>query len=302
MTEALLLTGAKGQLGSTIQQLWPHSGLFSRFRLHCCDIEDVDLTNATATGDYLDEVSPTVVVNGAAYTAVDRAEQDIESAYAVNEQAVRNLAAWCASHGSKLIQLSTDFVFAGDSSTPYKPDASTAPLSVYGASKRAGEQQLQRLLPESGVILRTSWLYSEFGNNFVKTMLRLMQEKPELGIVADQIGSPTSTDSLARAVFRLIETDAAGIYHWTDGAAISWYDFAAEIQTIGLEKGILQHAIPLKQLTTEQYPIPATRPAYSVLDISATLDLLGHESRLWQDELKDVIAKLAKNQTAAGRN
>ena len=295
MTETLLITGAKGQLGSTVQLLWPDSPLFKHFQLHCCDIEDVDLTNEAATSGYLDEVSPAVVVNGAAYTAVDQAEEDTESAYAVNELAVGNLASWCASHDSKLIQLSTDFVFSGDVSTPYKPDDSTEPLSVYGASKRAGEQQLQRLLPESGVILRTSWLYSEFGNNFVKTMLRLMQEKPELRIVADQIGSPTSTHSLTRAVLTLIEKEATGIYHWTDGAEISWYDFAAEIQTVGLEEGILQNTIPLKELTTEQYPTPAARPAYSVLDISATLNMLDHEPRTWQDELKDVIARLAKN-------
>ena len=295
MTAKLLLTGAEGQLGSTIRQHWASSSLADTYQLECCDLADLDITDEAATRKYLERINPALVINAAAYTAVDRAEQDSELAHAVNAKAAGYIANWCAERNAKMVQISTDFVFSGEASVPYNTEDLPAPLSEYGASKRAGEEQVQQNLPNSGVIVRTSWLYSEFGNNFVKTMLRLMTEKTELGIVADQIGSPTSTHSLVKVIFQLLETDGVGIFHWSDGAAISWYDFATEIQAIGLELGILNKAIPLNKLTTAEYPTPATRPAYSVMDISNTLSLLSKTPRTWQEELRDVIAALVND-------
>ncbi len=295
MTAKFLLTGAEGQLGSTIRLHWANSSLADIYKLECCDLADLDITDEAATKNYLERVNPAAVINAAAYTAVDRAEQDSELAFAVNANAAGYIANWCAANDAKMLQISTDFVFSGKASNPYNTEEVPAPLSEYGASKRAGEEQVQQILPNSGVIVRTSWLYSEFGNNFVKTMLRLMAEKSELGIVADQIGSPTSTHSLVKVVFQLLDSNSAGIFHWSDGAAISWYDFATEIQAIGLELGILNNAIPLNKLTTSEYPTPATRPAYSVMDISKTLSLLSEAPRTWRAELRDVIAALMKD-------
>ncbi|MCG8415087.1 MAG: dTDP-4-dehydrorhamnose reductase [Pseudomonadales bacterium] len=294
MTATLLLTGSQGQLGTTIQQYWPGSALSEQYQRQCVDVNDLDLTNHPALTDYLDQLEPVVIVNAAAYTAVDRAEEEQGSAFRVNEQVVADLASWCKSSSAALYHISTDFVFDGKADSPYATDSATNPVSVYGASKLAGEQQLQALLPDSSTIVRTSWLYSEYGNNFVKTMLRLMGEKDSLGIVADQIGSPTSTHSLVNILFRCIESRAFGIFHWSDGDEISWYDFAAAIQQAGIEFGLLEEAIPLNRLTTAEYPTPAARPAYSVLDRSKTIALLDETPNSWREELFRVVATLAQ--------
>lgn len=294
MTASLLLTGCKGQLGTTIQQHWPDSSLSSQYKLHGIDVDDVDLTDQESLSACLDSICPVAVINAAAYTAVDRAEQESDLAFRVNEKVVADLASWCKENSAALYQISTDFVFDGKAESPYATDAATGPVSVYGASKLAGERQLQSLLPDAGTIIRTSWLYSEYGANFVKTMLRLMGEKDSLGIVADQIGSPTSTHSLVNFLFTVIENKSVGVFHWSDGDELSWYDFAVAIQQAGIEFGLLNQAIPLDRLTTAEYPTPANRPAYSVLDRSSSLDLLHDAPNSWQEELFRVVASLVK--------
>ncbi|MBT6548118.1 MAG: dTDP-4-dehydrorhamnose reductase, partial [Gammaproteobacteria bacterium] len=230
----IVLTGAGGQFGQTLVACWPDS-LLSQYELIPLMRGDLDIADAAAVHSTLDALQPALIINAAAYTAVDKAESEAEAAFAINERGVANLA---AASTCPLIHLSTDFVFDGAASTPYAENAATAPLSVYGKSKLAGEKALLAQKPDA-MIIRTSWLYSEYGANFVKTMLRLMSERDVLSIVNDQIGSPTSTHSLAAVVCSAASTrldsaampkEPSGIFHWSDGASITWFDFALEIQ------------------------------------------------------------------------
>ena len=239
--KTILVTGARGQLGKTLEHCWSASGLAADNELVLYDIEELDLTSSAEVQKQLNSINPHAIVNTAAYTAVDQAEQEANAALAVNATAVANLAGWATDRACRIVHISTDFVFDGKSNTPYTPEDSAAPLSVYGGSKRAGEVQLLSGSQDKHVIIRTSWLYSEYGKNFVKTMLQLMQEKDELGVVADQTGSPTSTHSLAGLVLQMLSQGAkSGIYHWTDGASISWYEFAGAIQAEGIRQGVLE--------------------------------------------------------------
>ncbi len=294
MTSTLLLTGAKGQLGQTIQKYWSDNELKQHFELFGVDIEDLELTDRVALQTYLDQLRPDIIVNAAAYTAVDRAEEEKVLAFAVNTEVVESLARWCQTNQAIMIHISTDFVFDGKSSVPYSEEAETNPLSVYGASKLTGENRLQTLLPQSSAIIRTSWLYSEYGSNFVKTMLRLMNRRDSLGVVGDQIGSPTSTHTLTKVVFQVIECGYMGILHWHDGGEISWYEFAMAIQQAGLRSGLLKQSIPLISLATAEYPTTASRPAYSVLDRSKALALLDWIPDSWRTELSRVVLLLAE--------
>lgn len=296
MSSRLLLTGGNGQLGSTFKQHWAAGNLAQRFELASTDQDELDLTVEQEVHAYLDHLQPGVIVNGAAYTAVDQAETDRDLAYAVNAQAVSYLASWCAEHGRLLVQLSTDFVFDGTTTEPYTTNAPTNPLSVYGSSKLAGEMQVQSLLGERGIIVRTSWLYSEYGNNFVKTMLRLMREKEELGIVGDQIGSPTSTHSLTRFLYALLSSENyPTVCHWTDGGSMSWYDFAVAIQEAGIASGLLDRKISLQKLTTAEYPTAAARPSYSVLDCSSSMAAAKMPSTHWRAELNSVVKAISES-------
>lgn len=297
MSTKLLLTGANGQLGSTFTQHWAAGSLVDRFDLVTVDVDELDLCKQQDVHSYLDSTQPGVIVNAAAYTAVDGAESERDLAFEINAQAVAYLASWCAEHGRILVQLSTDFVFDGTATEPYSPEAPTAPLSVYGTSKQAGEMQVQSLLGDRGIIVRTSWLYSEYGNNFVKTMLRLMREKDELGIVGDQIGSPTSTHSLVRFLYALLSSQVQpNICHWTDGGSVSWFEFAQAIQEAGLHCGLLQDKIPLNQLTTAEYPTAAARPAYSVLDCNSSMTAVQISPTDWREELNKVVLAISRAQ------
>lgn len=297
----ILLTGCLGQLGSTIQLHWGASQLAASHELLPVDIDQLDLTDAEDVTAYLNQLKPTVIINAAAYTNVDGAETAEDLAYAVNAKAVSCLVSWCAANSCRLIQVSTDFVFDGTQRTPYKPDAAPAPLSVYGASKLAGEKEILERLPNTGIVVRTSWLYSEFGSNFVKTMLRLMGDKPELRIVNDQIGSPTSAHTLAQFLFELIQSETgSGVYHWTDGGEISWFDFAEAIYSEGKLAGLLANDVSLVPIPCAEYPTPATRPHYSVLDRDSSLALTGSEPQSWQSALKHVITNLARTASNSG--
>lgn len=303
MKPLLLLTGGKGQLGQTFQQHWPGSPLSEIYDLQAIDVEDLDLTASNAVAGYLSDQQPRLIINGAAYTAVDGAEDNRDRAFAVNEQAVSNLASWCAGNACPMVLISTDFVFDGKSNIPYRPEDTTAPLSVYGASKLAGELQLQALLPENGLIVRTSWLYSEYGSNFVKTMINLMNERDTLSIVEDQIGSPTSTHSLVSFLHTLLTSQTSqSVYHWTDGAVMSWFDFAAGIQKLGMANGLLKKAIELSPISTAEYPTPARRPAFSAMNREASLALPGCEASEWDGELEKVIMALAASQNRESQN
>jgi dTDP-4-dehydrorhamnose reductase len=210
---------------------------------------------------------------------------------------VGNLASVCKKLAIPFIHVSTDFVFHGDKGTPYLPDDAISPLGVYGASKAAGEKLILELYPEKSCVLRTSWVYSTHGNNFVKTMLKLMSSKPELGIISDQIGSPTYAKGLAVACVEAAKQNVTGIHHYTDNGVASWFDFAMTIQHIGLELGLLDKKIPIKPISTSQYPTPARRPHYSVLDKSSLVEALPEVALIhWQEQLRNMMKTLGTRQ------
>ncbi|BFT31579.1 dTDP-4-dehydrorhamnose reductase [Alteromonas sp. D210916BOD_24] len=232
--------------------------------------DDIDITNESSIRDVLEQHTPDVVINASAYTAVDKAEQDNDACRAINTVAVKALANYCKSVGAFLVHVSTDYVFNGHKGSPYLPNDPLEPQGVYGKTKAEGEQALLEVLPHSSCIIRTAWVYSSHGNNFVKTMLRLMEEKPALSVIDDQVGSPTWAKGLAQACIAAATGKVSGIYHWTDEGVASWYDFALAIQELGVEKGLLSGEIPISPIPSSQYPTPAKRPHYSVLDKTAT--------------------------------
>ena len=294
MTSPLIVvTGATGQLGQTLSRRWSEFPI-RQYQFKALERSELDLNQAEAAIATLAELRPVVIVNAAAYTQVDKAESDSIEVHRVNAEAVGRIAAWSAENDASLIHISTDFVFDGASKTPYEPKQQTNPLGVYGASKLAGERQIQALAKQRSAIIRTSWLYCEYGNNFVKTMLRLMKENDQLSVVDDQCGSPTSAHGLAALIFAMIlNRNAAGIYHWTDGGSISWFEFALEIQRQGVQEGLLSKIIPISPIPTSEYPTPARRPAYSVLDRSRTFADFDCPSADWQAQLNRVLKELA---------
>lgn len=254
---------------------------------------ELSVVDSQAVAAKLQGFRPQVVINCAAYTAVDKAESDAINAYAINEKGVRNLASACGQLGARLLHVSTDFVFDGRKSMPYNSGDQPNPLGVYGASKLAGEQQLQQLLPDASTIVRTSWVYSANGNNFVKTMLRLLKEKPQLNVIADQVGSPTWAKNLALWLWAVAEKrDACGIYHWSDAGVASWYDFAVAIQELALEKGLLDTAKPIHPIPTEAYPTPARRPHYSVMDKRSAESVSSIQAGHWRKYLSLMLDEL----------
>ena len=285
----IIVIGRSGQLAWELARLTN-----DKHQIICLGRDDIDLkcqSNIVAT---LTKYKAEAVINAAAYTAVDLAESDRDTAYALNENAVGILALACAELSLHLTQVSTDFVFAGNQSTPYLPDDLVNPMGIYGASKAAGEQLLLKLLPDDSCIIRTSWVYSIHGNNFVKTMLRLMAEKSELGIISDQVGSPTSAKSLAKACLYAALNQVKGIHHWTDSGVASWYDFAIAIQELALERNILSTSITINPISTSQYPTPAKRPSYSVLDKSSLVEhFSGIPNRHWRVELNEMLDELS---------
>lgn len=249
----VLVTGARGMLGTDILQAFKSNEIIGLSR------EELDITNLNDVLSTVRSIKPDVVINCAAYTKVDDCETNVELAYKVNAIGPRNLAVACEENNCALLHISTDYVFDGTAHTPYKEDAMTNPLGVYGKSKLAGEQFIRELCTKF-YIVRTSWLYGKNGPNFVETMLKLAQTHLELRVVHDQIGSPTVTKDLAEAIYNLIQTPAYGIYHLTNSGTCSWYEFAREIFDI---KGI---NVKVNPITTEEFPRPAPRPKYSVMD------------------------------------
>lgn len=283
----VLLTGSeRGQLHWELQRSKPEdvSLVVPEPRL--------DITDESAVKQAVTNSSPDVIINAAAYTAVDAAETDSETAFAVNELAVSHLANAAKTANAHLIHVSTDFVFGECKATPLQPNSPVDPISVYGKSKLAGERQLRTILPDNSLLVRTAWVYSSHGNNFVKTMLRLMKERGEVGVIADQIGSPTWANSLARALWRGASLRSNGVMHWTDAGAASWYDFAQAIMEEGLALGLLDKPATVNPLRTDQYPTPAARPSYSVLELTSTWDALDMQAAHWRVELRNMMREL----------
>ena len=253
---------------------------------------ELDICDANAVAHALADTGADWVVNGAAYTAVDLAEDEPSLAVAVNDTATGVLAAATASTGCRLLHLSTDFVFDGKSNRAYLPTDQANPLSVYGVSKLGGERHVLNG-PGAGIVLRTAWVYAAAGRNFVLTMLRLMREKDQLSVVCDQIGTPTWAGSIAAAIWGLIEAGApGGVYHWTDLGVASWYDFAVAIQDEALARGLLSRAVPITPIPSMAYPTRARRPAFSVLDTSATRALIKAPARHWRHNLRTMLDEL----------
>lgn len=286
----ILLIGKNGQLGrelqSTLLQLGDVVGLGQ---------EELDLTQTENITPTIAEIKPNIIVNAAAYTAVDKAETEQELAYRVNATAPEALAQVANQLDATLIHVSTDYVFAGDKGSPYLETDATNPLSVYGKSKLAGEAAIQENC-QSYLILRTAWVYGTYGaSNFVKTMLRLGQSREQLRVVADQIGSPTWAKDIADAITKLIELaekNATGIYHFTNSGVASWYDFARAIFAVASEVGFPLKVAEVVPITTPEYPTPARRPAYSVLSAEKMRSLRGTYAPYWRDSLKLMLSQL----------
>lgn len=289
MGKRIIITGANGQLGQTLMR----SFLFELHTLLPLGREDMDITVQADVSAKLDALKPDVIINAAAYTAVDAAETHPEDAYNINEQGVKHLARWCKGKNVRLIHISTDFVFAGDKNRPYRIDDAVAPVSTYGQSKLAGEKMVTALLPTQSTIVRTAWLYSPYNTNFMKTMLRLMRERDVLHVVDDQIGTPCSTASLVACLYAIVMAEKpASLYHWTDAGTASWYDFAVAIQEEALAISLLESAIPIHPISTEKYKTPAARPPYSVLDKSKALLDLECPQVHWREALRDALRTL----------
>lgn len=279
----ILITGAGGQLGQSFRQLSANVQHQFYFR----DRSDLDITNATAVAADLKATGADVLVNCAAYTAVDKAESEPELAFAINATAPGVLAEACRNMGVRMIHISTDYVFGGNQQQAYREEDPVQPVNVYGASKQKGEALVAANNPDA-VIIRTSWVYAPFGNNFVKTMIRLMQSRPEVGVVADQFGAPTYAPDLAEAIMAMLESKVwqGGIYHFSNEGVISWYAFAQAIREIG------GFNCTVRSLTTPEYPTPAKRPAYSVMDKSRIMQAYGIRLQPWRESLERCMRQL----------
>lgn len=283
----VLVTGGDGQLGQCLKHA---STRFSEIEFFFEDINTLDITSYSSLERYFSAQSPfDFCVNCAAYTNVDKAESDKETAFKVNADGPKYLAQLCKNFNITLIHVSTDFVFDGKQTSPYKETDTPNPLGVYGASKLQGERYIQDLM-DAYLIVRTSWLYSEYGNNFMKTMLRLSETREEISVVSDQFGSPTYAGDLAEAILKIIADKMIhyGIYHYSNEGVVSWYDFATAIFDES-KKDI--KVFPIK---TESYPTPAKRPGYSVLDKLKIVESLGVEIPFWSDSLKQCLIKTHK--------
>lgn len=280
----ILVTGSNGQLGKELKQL---ESQYHQFEFVFLSREDLPIHHFELVRNFFKGYHPQYLINCAAYTAVDRAETEKELAFQVNGEAVGVLAAICKEYRTKFLHISTDYVFDGTGTTPYKEDAITNPQSVYGASKLEGEKEAIYFNPDS-IIIRTSWVYSEFGRNFVKTMIKLMNEKDQLYVVNDQIGSPTYAADLADAIMQIISSDKwiPGIYHFSNEGIISWFDFAVVI------RDLIGSNCQVNPIPTTSYPTPAKRPVYSVLDKSKITRTYGIILKDWKESLKLCLNRL----------
>jgi len=283
----VLVTGAGGQVGRAVLASAP-----SHVSVTPCTHAELDISTERAAIDRVLQCRPEVIINAAAYTAVDRAESEPDAARRVNTEGPRNLARAARESGARLIHLSTDFVFDGASAVPYPPEAPTRPLSVYGATKLAGEAAVLEGLPERSIVLRTAWVYSAGGRNFMLTMLGLMRSEGSVRVVSDQVGTPTSARSVAEAIWRVVDLpDVRGVHHWSDAGVASWYDFAVAIGEEATEMGLLAREPAVLAIATEDYPTPARRPPCSVLD-KRSLMAFGLQPIHWRKRLRSVLQEI----------
>jgi dTDP-4-dehydrorhamnose reductase len=280
----ILVTGTNGQLGKELQQL---ADVYPQFHFVFASREDLKLHHFPLVENFFIATKPQFCINCAAYTAVDKAEQEVDMAMLVNGEAVGHLAAVCKKYQTKLIHISTDYVFDGESETPYEENDATNPINVYGASKLLGEQLCMKENNEA-IIIRTSWVYSSFGHNFVKTMMRLMNERPEINVVNDQIGSPTYAADLAKAILDIVASGKwqSGIYHYSNEGKISWYEFAVAI------KDILKSSCKVNPVPATSYPTAAKRPHYSLLNKEKIKAVFQISIPDWKSSLQNCMEKL----------
>ena len=280
----IVVFGASGQLGQCLKKVATLKGIAS---IVFPPESEADILDADMLNKVFEENKPTYAINCAAYTAVDKAEDDIELARKINKTGAENLAMQCKAHGAALVQISTDFIFKGDKPNPLVEDDIAEPISIYGLTKLEGEQSVAAILPKH-YIIRTSWLYSEFADNFVKTMLKLGTDRDELKIIVDQVGTPTYAIDLAGAILDIITsgTEYFGIYHYSNEGVTSWYDFAKGIFDIS---GTMVKTYPIR---TDEYPTRATRPAFSVMDKGKIKKTFGLEIPYWRDSLIACLSEL----------
>jgi dTDP-4-dehydrorhamnose reductase len=285
----ILVTGGNGQLGKELREF---SSLHTGLEFVFLSREDLPIHQFELVRNYFNTLKPAYCINCAAYTAVDKAESERDLAFQINGEAVGVLAAICKEHNTKFIHISSDYVFNGEATYPYTENFPTDPINVYGASKLDGDNQAMQLNPDS-IIIRTSWVYSSFGKNFVKTMMKLMNEKDEVKVIKDQLGSPTNAADLAETIFNIIGLCHMQIYNWNPGiynfsneGIISWYDFANAIKEIN------NSPCDVKPISTKEYPTPAKRPAYSVLDKTKIQQTFGIKLKNWKDSLRTCISNM----------
>ena len=289
MAKNILITGANGQLGNEMRKILTDNASFNTF---FTDVAELDITNLDAINNFVSQNNINIIINCAAYTAVDLAENNKQLCNSINHIAVSNLAKVAKIANAKIIHISTDYVFDGTSCQPYTENNATCPKSVYGATKLAGENALAEIIPQSHIIIRTSWLYSAYGKNFVKTMLSLGKTKESINVVSDQVGTPTYAGDLANAIYTIINAEhwVAGTYHFSNEGVCSWFDFAKMIHKIAGIKSC--QVIPI---TTSEYLSNATRPAYSVLNKNKIKRTFNINIPYWLDSLEKCISELENN-------
>jgi dTDP-4-dehydrorhamnose reductase len=290
----VLVTGSRGQLGTELARTAPVG-----VELVGLDLPELDISDAAAMRAAVQAHRPHAVVNAAAFTQVDKAETERERAFAVNAQGAENAARAALDVGARVVHVSTDYVFDGRSGLPYKPGDAPNPQTVYGASKLEGERRVLAATGGHAVIVRTAWVYASHGQNFARTMLRLMGERPEVRVVADQLGTPTWAKGLARALWTVLEKpEIEGILHWTAAGTASWYDFAMAIREEALALGLPLRATAVTPIRTDEYPAAAPRPPCAVLDKSETWRLLGRRAWHWREELREMLAEIKQSTQA----
>jgi len=285
----VIITGAAGQVGRALLRTIPAESNVVGLTRGQLDIGDRQAVMAVVQAE-----RPDLIISAGAYTAVDKAESEPQAAERANATGPRNLAVAARDSGARLLHISTDFVFDGLGSRPYRTDAVTHPQSTYGRTKRGGEEAVLQVLPDRSVVLRTAWVYGAQGSNFVRTMLRLMGSKGHVRVVADQVGTPTAANSLAGVIWALAtRPDVSGIHHWTDLGVASWYDFAVAIAEESAAIGLLPAGVRVDPIATEEYPTPARRPAYSVLDNRSLSAVLPISAVHWRAQLRAVLREIA---------
>ena len=289
----VLITGAQGQVGKELSLIATEKG----FNVVAAGRADLDITQVQNVECYINKIQPDIVINAAAHTAVDKAEDEQDLAFAINCDGAKNIALACSKQNIPLLHISTDYVFDGSKVEPYTEMDDVSPLGVYGTSKWQGEEAIRQNLTQH-IILRVAWVFGAQGNNFVKTMLRLGQDRDELNVVADQFGGPSPAKDIAQTLMTLVEQFQKrksldwGTYHYCGSEKTTWYDFAVEIFEQAFELGILNKKIKVNPITTEEYPTPAKRPSNSMLDCTKLKATFGIEMPKWKDALKHVLMEL----------